>query len=220
MIEIGAPARYTKKLRAKNLRSCATGGLLSASAICALLMLPPVNREPVLVASAVVVFIGGLWMCQRSWRLVQMNQAGIRAETAAAKAVRNSNAYAAAFGAQLSHGDCDIVVVGPQLAAVEVKYGRGKVRLESGKLRDDRKVFGKDPIKQARGQAAALGRLANAFGDPVVCVVGMTNPPFKTGDTVVCSVADLPGVLQALPGRVSRLQAASLTAVLEAGHRA
>jgi Holliday junction resolvase-like predicted endonuclease len=148
--------------------------------------------------------------CRDSWIKVRKNQAGIAAEDLAAKHLRRSGVHAVAFGAVLSHGDCDAIAVGPQLVVVEVKHGHGRVRLENGTLRDDRRALRKDPLAQATGQAAALRKLSGVRVDAVVCVTGMTNPPFQAKNTTVCSAKDLPAVVKALPVRLSPEQAAQV----------
>lgn len=215
MIVIGEPAQYAKMLRRKNNLKAAAAGAVSLVA-AALYLYIGTTTGP--IGAVVCLLIAGPagYTARVSRIAAAKNTAGINAEMSVAKALRNTEFAMVAFGALLAHGDCDVIVAGPQLAIVEVKHGRGRVRVEDGRLRDDRKQFGKDPIRQATGQAAAVRQLVGGFVDAVVCVTGMENRPFSYKNTVVCSAADLPEVLRSLPARVSKLQTATIAGQLRA----
>jgi len=215
MTVIGQPAKYAKQLRRKN---AARAVVAAAGAVATLAVAPWLMGTIGMLGLAISVGAAGACavLCQQARIAAAKNTAGINAEVSAGKALRHASFDMIAFGAMLGHGDCDVIVAGPQLAIVEVKHGRGRVRMEHGALRDDRKLFASDPLRQATAQAAALGRLTGCFVDAVVCVTQMTNPPFTHKNTVVCSVADLASVLQRLPRRVSQLQAAALAGELRA----
>lgn len=215
MIVIGKPAQYAKMLRRKNNLKAAAAGAVALLAVALYLF---IGTTTGLIGAVVCLAIASAagYTARTSRIAAAKNTAGINAEMAVAKALRNSSFAMVSYGSLLAHGDCDVIVAGPQLAIVEVKHGRGHVRVEDGRLRDDRKPFGKDPIRQATGQAAAVRQLAGGFVDAVVCVTGMENRPFTYKNTVVCSAADLPQVLAGLPPRISKLQAATLTGQLRA----
>jgi hypothetical protein len=214
MIVIGTPAGYTKQLRAKNLLRCAAGAGTSALTGIVVAAAPSTLSTLHGAVGLLSVFVAGSVVCRSHWVKVRKNQVGIDAEITAARALTECGALAVAFGARLSHGDCDAVALGPQLVAIEVKYGKGAVRLERGALRDDRKSFGRDPLRQATDQAKALGGLAGSYADAVVCVVGMTNQPFFARNVTVCSERHLAEVVRKLPQRLSRPQAEALSGIL------
>jgi len=96
-------------------------------------------------------------------------------------------------------GDADHIIVGPHLVVVETKTGYGQVYSDSsGLVAGHRRIPG-NPVHQVNRQAYAVGRLANTYATPIVCVVDMTNPPFTVGPTTVCSLADLPAAIAAAP---------------------
>jgi hypothetical protein len=215
MTVIGVPAQYAKRLRRENVAKAVASGAGSLVAVAAAPWASSFAGG-VGVVIALAAAGAGVYVCQQARVAIAKNTAGIKAETAAARSLRGTSFDLVAYGALVGSGDCDVIVAGPQLAVVEVKHGRGVVRVESGRLRDDRKRFSRDPVRQATSQASAVGKLAGAFADAVVCVTGMTNRPFLCGNTIVCSAADLPGVLATLPRRLSQLQAASLAGQLRA----
>lgn len=205
MFETGRPAQYTRHLRRTNFANAIAAAAVCTAAGGAVLVMPGVLRWMMLALSAFAGF-----SCRDSWIKVKKNHAGIKAEDLAAKHLRRSGVLGLAFGAVLSRGDCDAIAVGPQLVAVEVKHGRGTLRVEKGALRDDRRALMKDPLAQVTAQAAALGKLAGAHVDAVVCVTGMTNAPFQAKNVTVCSAQDLPAVINTLPSRLSPEQARQL----------
>lgn len=206
MIEIGRPARHTRRLRRTNLANVVAAGAVCVTASLSFFVVQGVLRWVMLVLAVFAALAS-----RDSWVKTRKNQAGITAENLAAKHLRRCGASAVVFGAVIAHGDCDAVVLGPQLAAIEVKHGRGTVRMDGGTLRDDRRRLLKDPLAQATAQAAALHRLSGVRVDAIVCVTLMTNPPFQVKNTTVCSAKDLPGVIASLPARLGPEQANLIT---------
>jgi hypothetical protein len=96
-------------------------------------------------------------------------------------------------------GDCDHVVVGPINCVIETKTGHGEVSFRDGAMYASRRRIPKNPVAQVERQAHALARLTGRQVRSVVCVVDMTNRPFSTGSTIVCSLNDLPDVLSHAP---------------------
>jgi hypothetical protein len=210
---IGRPAAYARKLRnAALLKAAGLGlGTLLGGGLAVVGLAD--QRWPV-AAAGIAVAVACTAGCERARTAAARARAGIAAEDLVARHVTRQGFALVAFGPMLgAGGDCDVVVAGPCLAAVEVKYGRGAVSHKGGRLRDARRSFPGDPVAQARRQAGALGRLAGTPASPVVCVTGMTNPPLRVGDVTVCSAADLPGVLASLTSRSSG--GAMLAAALE-----
>ncbi len=213
MIEIGAPALYAKHLRQRHvLLTLGYGAASVLTAALALWLLPrlaPFGLSACLSAAAFA-------MARNEFIAVKKAQAGITAEVAAAKALRRTPLFATAFGAVLEYGDCDAIAIGPQLAVVEVKHGRGSLSVRKGSLFINNRPFKGDPVRQSHGQAASLRRRFGQSADTVVCVTGMQNAPFQLDGTWLCSADDLPGVIARLPNRLSHLQAASLVGELNA----
>jgi hypothetical protein len=96
-------------------------------------------------------------------------------------------------------GDADHIVLGPPLLVIETKTGYGFVRSEDSSLYAGRRRIPGDPVTQVNRQSRTLGRQLGAYVHTVVCVVDMENHPFATGNTTVCSLADLITVVSALP---------------------
>jgi hypothetical protein len=96
-------------------------------------------------------------------------------------------------------GDADHIVLGPMCAVVETKYAKGVVKPVKGGLTASGKRIPRDPVSQARRQAAALRRVSGVWTEAVVCVTGMTNKPFVEGGVTVCSLDDLPRIVASMP---------------------
>jgi hypothetical protein len=128
---------------------------------------------------------------------------GVRAEEQVAAVLRRTGARQVVHGALLgAGGDADHVVLGPYLAVIESKSGDGHVRVDDRGLHVESRLVPGNPVSQARRQAAALGRIVGGFSDAIVCVTGMTNPPVRVGNTIVCSARDLKAVVAGLNHRI------------------
>lgn len=128
---------------------------------------------------------------------------GVRAEDRVARVLARCRFSALVNGALLGRGDVDHVVLGPQLVAVETKHGRGPVTFDrDGSLRVAGRRLPRDPVSQARANAARLSERLGRRADALVVVVDSTSPPQKQGDVWVCSLRDLPSVVQAFPARI------------------
>lgn len=119
---------------------------------------------------------------------------GLSSERRVAKILRRTNSEAVIHGALLgAGGDCDHLVVGPSLVAVETKTGKGKVTWNGSSLRAGRKAIPGNPVEQIRRQAsAASGQAGGAACLAIVCVVDMRNAAFMVNDVIVCSASELP----------------------------
>lgn len=96
-------------------------------------------------------------------------------------------------------GDVDHIVIGPCLAAIETKSGGGHlVILEDGRLNAGGRMLPGDPVEQAQRQARALSNIAGHTAAAIVCVPRASNTPRQVGQTTVCNLAQLPGVLSRL----------------------
>jgi hypothetical protein len=107
-------------------------------------------------------------------------------------------------------GDADHIVLGPYLAVIETKTGRGPVYYKNNRLYVGGRPLPRNPIAQVRSQARALHNLTNEYVDAVVCIVDMHGEPCVLGDTTVCSLRDLRSVLERLPHRLDTARAGRL----------
>lgn len=140
---------------------------------------------------------------------------GVRAEARVARRVSRLPFAALVNGALLDRGDVDHVVLGPCLAVLETKHGRGRVEVRGdGSFRVSGRRLPRDPVAQAAANAERLSRRLNRPVDAVVVVVDATSGPFRSGAVWVCSLADLPGVLASLPPRLDQVSAERLAASL------
>jgi len=125
--------------------------------------------------------------------------AGASAEKAVAESLASLRIKHVLHSVDLSAGgDADHIILGPVCAVIETKYAKGNVTSVPGGLAASGRKLPRDPVSQARRQAAALRRVSGVWSEAVVCMTGMTNKPFKDGDVIVCSLKDLPGVIDTL----------------------
>lgn len=219
MIEVGVPGAYVRTIRATHLRNVALLTLVGACATGGALFFLAASRLGPAVVSAAISAVS-VALGRAEWSAVRRAQAGLSAEQSAAESLRRGDFAVLVFGATLERGDCDAVVIGPQLVAVEVKHGTGEVQAVRGGLIVRGKPLRKDPVRQARAQAAAIRRRCGVYTDAVVCVTQMSNQPFQADGVWVCSARDLATVAGGLPGRVTRFQAATIAGQLSSGEPA
>jgi hypothetical protein len=113
-------------------------------------------------------------------------------------------------------GDADHIVVGPGLVVIETKTGRGSTRYDGKQMFVGNHAIPGNPVSQVQRQARALRQMLGGYIDAVVCIVDMTNPPYRAETTMVCSLADLPGVIKALPNHLSDEHASRIYETLAA----
>lgn len=178
------------------------------------------DTDPIAVLAAVAAVVCGFLAKLRldEW---QKRSIGAHNEKRVAKVLERAKLghvlHSVVLGAG---GDADHVVIGTCLAVVETKTGHGDVRVEKDGMWAGKRHLPGDPVKQAARQANALAKIAQAWVTPVVCVTDMANKPFRAGDVVVCSAADLPSVLRQVGGAVDPAHAARiLSALTPAGPR-
>jgi len=141
--------------------------------------------------------------------------AGASAEKAVAKCLSSQRIKHVLHSVDLSAGgDADHIILGPVCAVIETKYAKGNVASVQGGLTAAGRRLPRDPVAQARRQAAALRRVSGVWSEAVVCMTGMTNRPFKDGDVVVCSLKDLPGVIDSLSRPLSGNEADRVASLL------
>ena len=79
---------------------------------------------------------------------------GVRAEARVARVLGRSACVAVVHGALLDRGDVDHVVLGPALAVIETKHGRGQISFDGGgSLRVGGRRLPRDPLAQARANS-------------------------------------------------------------------
>jgi hypothetical protein len=192
----GTPGAHASALGRQHLLRSAAGAA-AAIAGCLAAFLVGVNVGalfPLLAAAGAAAYANHCWQnAQRAW-------VGARSEKRVAKVVNDLGARTVVHGALLgAGGDADHLVVGPILAVIETKTGRGKVKTRNGHLTVGGRQMPGDPIEQARRQAAAASKRARRNATPIVCVVDMTGRPMSIAGVTVCSLGDLPKVLKGLP---------------------
>lgn len=217
VIVLGSPADHVRDLLTAARRELllATAGTAAAGLVAAAALFGRLAGGPgLLLTVAIVAALAALLSGSKvgaARASVAKARAGTRAEDLVAAEMRRMRPAAVGFGLLLgAGGDADVVVAGPCLATVEVKSGRGPLRLEGRKLTVGGRLMHGDPPAQARRQAAALHRATGRHTAAVVCVVDATGPSLQVGDVTVCSLAALPGVLAGLPRRLSAEAAVAL----------
>lgn len=190
----GVPASYSRALGRRAF--AAETGLALVVVGALLLALSTPSARVVGVAIALAAGVGARHVHGRRARL----RAGTRSEERVARALAGLGYTVLLNGYHLgAGGDCDHVVAGPILAAVETKSGRGRVERRGTTITHGGRPFPRDPVTQARRQATALHRLAGTRASAIVCVVDMANAPVHVDDVTVCSLDDLPRVLATCP---------------------
>lgn len=141
------------------------------------------------------------YLGRSQWGRYMRATVGLNSEKRVVREIKKTNSYALVNGAVLNDktGDADHLILGPYCVVVETKTGHGLTRVQDGALYAGNRRIPKDPIKQANRQAMEAHRKTGIYTSAVVCVVDMTNPPFKAGNTWICSVKDLPRVLAQTP---------------------
>jgi hypothetical protein len=141
--------------------------------------------------------------------------AGWRAERKVGKVLRKARVDVVAHGVVIGRtGDSDHVALGPCAAVIETKHGHGHVQLRDGALIVRGRRMPRDPLAQSSRQSELIGRQLRVATTPVLCIVDMTNRPFMADGVIVCSAADLNGVLTGLPAVIASGSANRLTDLL------
>lgn len=138
---------------------------------------------------------------------------GRRNEELVAKKINKCGASMVAHGQVIGYGgDCDHIVAGSCLVAIETKTGAGNVSYSNGQLTAGRRVIPGDPIAQVARQRKNLTKVTSKPAVAAVVVPGMTNEPFVTADNVhVMSIDYLRSFLASCPkvldmGDIRRLE--------------
>lgn len=199
---LGQTAVYARTLAARALgRLAALSGVVLALAGASVLVL---THRPALLPAWLVLavpagVVAGLGVRRFNVEYLKA-RAGIRAESRTARRLGQCPVVAIANGVILGHGDIDHVVLGPCLAAIETKHGRGALALgRDGELLVGGRRLARDPVEQARQAAAKLTRQLGRRAEAVVVVVDAEGEPVRVGGVYVTSLKFLPTCLQQLP---------------------
>jgi hypothetical protein len=154
--------------------------------------------------------------------------AGARAEAQVAGQLASTRIAGLVWGHRLPgrRGDVDLIALGPCLAAIEIKHGSGRVRVDTdGTVKVGGRWLPGSPGNQALSNARALGRAlgADSPADAVLCVVGMRGRPrrleLERGILSVTSSRRLGRTLRRLPARVKRSEGRRIVEALRRGSR-
>ena len=220
---IGRPAQHARGLaRRAFLRAMMTGSGGLAALVAAWYCFSAGSDAMTRLASYVGagIALAAFWVASESWGKVARARAGIEAEVAVARELRRLGPSVVVNGALIgAGGDCDHVVIGPWLAAVETKHGRGRVRMVNGSLRVGSRKLPRDPLHQARRQAEAVSRLTGRTATPVLCVTEAEKVVMIDG-VIVCGLRHLRDVMRALPAIMSASEVERCAGMLTTASRA
>jgi len=211
MIELGTTAVYARRLaRHAAHRLLLLGAGLGALVVAAWLLAGSRWFLPFLVLAVPAAAVAALGV--RRFNVEYLKAAsGVRSEARVARRLAAAAPAALVHGVLLGRGDLDHVVLGPMLAVVETKTGRGRLGLDAaGALLLEGRRLPRDPIGQVVDGASRLSRHLGRRVSAVVVVVDATSEPFQSRGVWVCSLRDLPRVLAALPAVLDPVTAASL----------
>ena len=221
--EWGRPAAFARRLRTTAVLKGAAACFSIVALVAAVLWFLQRNGlHPALLAVSAVGAMAALLVLRSARGSYARLTAGINAERQVARVLRRMRPGLLAHGLMFDGpgGDADHVVAGPYLAVVETKYGNGHWVRNGDRVRVGRNWLHRDPCRQATAQAAALRRTLKGSGgagvrpDAVVCVPGLTDPPFQQSGAWVCSLRDLRGVLDSLPRRLTPAETRTTIEVL------
>jgi hypothetical protein len=210
----GLPARHARRLRLR--AQAATIAALAVAGAGGVSLVVDAAVPLVLSAAGVIIGASAAQPARRRWRQAAV---GIRSEDRVARILARSGAAVVIHGANLAtpgreRGDVDHVVLGPVAATIETKTGRGVVRARGERVHVGRRLLPGRPLHQASVHARQLTRRIGVPATAVLCVVDMVGAPFNAGDVIVCSAADLAGVLGRLPRTIDPASASALAATI------
>lgn len=215
----GSVGGYSRRLARKNFwQMFASGAALAAIAVVLLrtgALATPGRHFTLLVLGGIgaVVALYGYQTSHVAWRKAVV---GYRSEARVARVLAGIGSEVILNGTLLgAGGDADHIILGPVAAVIETKTGHGHVQASTdGRIIAGGRPIPKNPVSQVNRQARALHQIAGVYVDSVVCIVDMTDRPFSVHGATVCSLADLPSVLSALPSRIGDNQARALANTL------
>lgn len=177
---VGTPGAYARTLERKHLFGALPFSVASLVAGFLAVFLA-LEAKFVFAAAAAVLFLVSRSKAESHFTNRKKARIGRVNEEKVAKVLKKCGADLVAHGQLLgAGGDCDHVVAGSCLVAVETKTGKGKVSYRNGILTAGRRDIPGDPIEQVSRQASALSKIAKKSATPVVVVTGMTSKSFRT----------------------------------------
>ena len=213
---IGSPGAHAGALARRALSDVLLASVASLAAGIVALGLWSADRRPGAVLVALAALGCGWWSRER-FADQRRAAVGAAAERRVGALLERVGAAVVVHGALLGGGgDADHVVAGPCLAAVETKSGRGRLQVDGARVAVGGKVLPRDPVGQARRQAAAVRKLTGVWCAAIVCVADADGAPVESGGVTVCSATDLPAVLARLPRVLDDTAAHALAARLHA----
>lgn len=190
---------------------------LAAAAVGVYLGTRAVSPKPVritdapLLAAAALLLLYSLFQASKEHAATTKARVGATNESRVARVLSKMGPTYLINSAMLgAGGDADHVLIGPCLAVVETKSGHGPLSVRGRSLVVGARPIPGDPVAQAKRQAAAMSKLAGVYCDAIVCVADTTTPPQIDRGVTICSLAQLQGVVSALPTRVSAIEATNL----------
>lgn len=214
---LGTTAVYARTLASRALTRVAAlfGAML---VLVGLTLMIAIHRNSLLLPLLVLAVPAGLVLAAGLQRFnveYLKAHAGIRAEARTGRRLNQCAVHAVVHGVLLGRGDIDHVVLGPCVAAIETKHGRGVLSVDkSGVLLVAGRRLARDPIAQARQAAERLTRHLGRRAYAVVVIVDAEGEPVKIGDVYVTSLRHLPACLGALPLALDAQAAQSLARTL------
>lgn len=203
MLVFGTPAVHARGLARRALvRLTQCSGAIIGSLVLLWFAYETSLFTPVLVVGVPICFLAGLGVRRFNIEYLKATT-GVRAEDRVARVLSRSPSVAVVHGALIGHGDIDHVVLGPRLVAIETKHGRGQVTFgRNGSMRVGSRHLPRDPVSQARANAARLTERLGRRVDALVVVVDATSPAQQHNGVWVCSLGQLPAVLESFPSRI------------------
>jgi len=204
----GRPGRYARRLAMIRI---AGGRLILVSSISAAIAVASAGLPVV----ALVLLVSGAIGAARMRRRAAQAAVGAAAERMVAAQVHRLRAGGMIWGHRPPgrRGDIDLVVLGPWIAAIEIKHGSGRVKVYAdGAVKVGRSWLPGRPVRQAVGNAAALRRSlgSEGFVDAILCVSEMRGRTriveTDHGEVVVTSARGLRSAIRRLPHRTSRAE--------------
>ena len=197
---LGAPGRHAASLA--HTAGVRAGGLMLAGSVAMAAAVASVfaGWSPVVLAAGVAIALAAFTAAQRPSADAGRANAGASAERRVGRIVERwaakNGVTRVIHGADLGRGgDADHVLIGAFSAVIETKYGRGKIRVQDGRVHVGHKVLPRNPIGQCERQRNLLSELTSSPAVGIVCISEGAGRWARHGNVIVCSARDLPRVL-------------------------
>lgn len=200
---LGSPGGHAKTLARKAMLRASAWGLAGAF-LCFSTFVVWASGEGLLRSTALVAGVLGSatasYKFNRSRIAFGKAYAGAAAEIKVSSVLRRRGGLEVVVnGAAIADGDVDHVALGPVLAVVETKHGRGRVSVGDDQVKVGGKRIPRDPIGQALRQARNVQDVVGRNVEAIVCITDMDGEPFRSRGCWVTSARHLPSVIRSLP---------------------